>query len=385
MHKQIFDEAKQWLMNNPHFTNNNSIEIEQDEDNNVYLYISERYEDETTLSKSDFIDLIDELKSAKIDPHRIETQARYIYSLDFCDNLDYVYNNYDFDFEDNEISISIIKPDAFILISYIKYLECSSKYFNSVELPLFIEVILENKGLSNTIVENKLNSYLFERSNKFNLSISIAQIGTLRNLEYDYLHNAEAYELSHNIVDIPGIRYNLKQHNPLMQNFVNAIGTPDLELQFLGFFKILEHCGTKLAHQHLYNNLKNEIIQDNNLNKPDHLQEVISIVNQAKNKQYMENILLELIKLEELKFCECINYLPNKLNNTPNSNICKKLTAIRNAVCHDKANYHDKENVSIYMSNEEDFRMLNSFMKEFSYRTINWYTEHFEKLTLKAK
>ncbi len=380
INKQQIAEAKSWLQNNYYFANKETIQIDQDNDNDLFLSISERYEDETQISSDDFIELIDELKSSEVNSKLIKTRKRIIYSLDYYS--DSIYDNIDdTDFEDDNIYISFIKVDILILILYVKYLDHSHKYFDSMQLPYFVEVYIKRNNLSNQHIENLVKSFLFESSNKLHLPLSIVKIGTHNNPEYGQINNTTEWDSEFESMELSDRFHKLKRYNPLMQDFIKSIKTPDLNLQFLGFFKILEHCGVILLQQDLYVNLKNRIELGVDINKLEDLQEIVNIVGQAKKNRQMEYIITSLFK--QIKFTEYKNYLPEKLKKLLDNDIIKKLISFRNAVCHDKANYFDKEDIGSYISKEDEFCQLNLFMKKITYSTINWHINNLDKLGLK--
>jgi len=364
-------ESINWLKQNYLFANNNPINV--DIGTEIYLDISENYEYEVQLSEEDFKELIEELKSSEIFDEHIRTKTRIIYNLgNKVDFYEFEEIN-QFDFENDDLSFNIIEPDAFILLSYIKRLGSTRKYFDSIVIPSFAEVKLKNKVLANDEIKNKLLSYLFELSNSLGLCLGIVEIDFHENPEYDYMYNDP--KSSNKVFN------QLKNHNLLMVDFIECVDSKNSDLQYLGFFKILECCGANLIQQDLYNKLRNKVT--NCTGDIEELQCIVHTVNIAKsNYKNTQELINKLLSNDRIKFKTLKESLPETLKNLEFKDIINKLCAFRNKVCHNKATYQDKENIENYINND-NIENLNLFMKNLAYNAIHWYSDTCDNYKLK--
>ena len=388
-----------WFKQNYTFANNTPIEI-YIEGQEITLDISECYEDESTLSHDEFVKLINELKCSKITDKYIKTNNRIIYSLDFCDGLGYMLHDLDpelYFFENEDISIDIIEPDILILLLYIQLLDCRRKYFNSTALPFFVEVTLKNKKLRDEEIRNNLQSYLFEISKMLNLSLCIVEIGTHNNSEYSYDNEFDKRNSYINeLTNLQTQRDTLTldkiieagKYNSCMPDFIKCIGIMDLELQYLGFFKILEHCGVVFVQQAFYNQLHDKVIcyECDLGHNIESLQEIVNEVKKAQtNCKDTKQLIQKLLLSDEIKihFSKYKEDLPETLKHLGDKDIIYKLCAFRNKVCHNKANYEDIEQLESYINNN-NMEQVNLFMKNLAYNIIHWYNDVYSNIQLKV-
>lgn len=288
------------------------------------------------------------------------------------------------------ITIGVVSNSIIVGLAATKIGEYNSDCWGTISPYYSVEIIYdsEERILSSDEERKLLLSFNFEAADNFGMIIRPSKIEVP--VIETYCEEMELYEIG-----------SLEPYNEGMALFVSASQANDPELQFLGFYKVLEHFSPIAVNIEANELMRKKLdVPRNSFEDGDYIRSIFDLAKSMKNKFNDEDLIkatfntcFDFIGLSSFLPASLISKIKKAVNekeinySTDSQKIqtcCNMVGKIiyktRNRVVHAKSNYQSAgDEIS-----GADLSQLNIFMQRASSQAIRWYSRQPKHLKLEV-
>lgn len=328
----------------------------------VILLFDKYNDDGFEISLEEFLDVIEEIKQAKmIDDYKYISPKKILIRVEVVnkEKLDAIYRELgeicfvESEYINKKIEVQLVEAPINFEILLFKI-----GHYNKYLLPyyreeLMIQITSEENILENIeedILENILEAFIFEVSSTFNIGLKISGKGLDDFEQYDYENIKKYEETSMRPLLTNG---NIKELLKIF-NSVNEIINPEISIIY--YTKVIEYVAQSVVKKEMLNNILNKLESSETMSPTANyvleLEELFKIHNNnMKDNKAIELTIKTCCNIDEL-VKNCPEYLQKLKNITFKSSfeeknkamaeLSKAISDTRNELAHAKTNYRKK-------------------------------------------
>lgn len=346
----------------------------------------------TTFKYKNLLELCDDIRTIDCsNPGVIKTKLRRYYIVEISGPIRDFFPEESIDIHYPSvlgITMGVVNESIIVGLAAAKIGEYDGDYWGTITPYYSVEIVYdsEERILADDEEKKLLHSFIFEAADNAGMIIRMSKIA-LPEVE-GYCEEKESCEIS-----------SLEPYNDGMELFISASRTTDPELQFLGFYKVLEYFSPIAVNIEANELMRKKLdVPRSSFESGDYIRSVFALANAMKSKFNDEELIkatfntcFDFIGLSSLLPASLLSKIIRAINekelsySTDSQKIqtcCNMVGKIiyktRNRVVHAKSNYEATgEEVS-----GSDLFQLNIFMHRASSQAIRWYTRQPQHLRL---